>query len=305
MGKLSEMLRAVERSVAKLTGGQSKALAGRKGFETKIRHVAAQAEPDIIQHLVKSGSAGWVNNPDRNDAMLVERDTGCVLKDSRGQEIRGPRVALIPSPPLDKGAFFQHLKLVEGFAPHMYKDTNENVTVGIGILLPDSEAAKELPFFVRGTGERAHPRHIENAFNKVRNSKIGGRAGANAFRSLTNIEISEAEAAVRALDAVDDFLRQLSSTSFFPEFAAYPTSAQTAILDMAYTLGPTGARDKFKRFTGAARRRNWKLAAIESIRTDVGPGRNAITRQWLNAAAQQEHFFIHASCTKAIKLELQ
>ncbi len=198
------------------------------------------------------------------------------------------------APPLDKAAFVQHLKAVEGFVPYMYKDTNENVTVGIGILLPNAETAKKLPFFMRGTSERAHPRHVENAFNKVRNSPTSGRAGAAAFRPLTNIEISGAEAAVRALEAVDDFLRQLSSAPFFPELASYPANAQMAILDMAYTLGPTGTREKFKKFTGAVRRRDWKRAAIESNRRDVGPGRNAIIRQWLDEAAQQKPFLIGA-----------
>ena len=130
--------------------------------------------------------------------MLVERDTGCVLLDFLGNEIRGPKVSLKPATPLDKAVFLQHLKAVEGFATHMYKDTANNVTVGIGLLLRDASDAKKLPFVIKGTNAPAHPIHIENAFNVVKNSGTSGGAGAAAFEPLTNIEISLAEATIRA-----------------------------------------------------------------------------------------------------------
>ena len=62
--------------------------------------------------------------------------------------------------PLDKAVFLQHLKAVEGFATHMYKDTAQNVTVGIGLLLRDASDAKNLPFVIKGTNTPAHPVHI-------------------------------------------------------------------------------------------------------------------------------------------------
>ncbi len=111
---------------------------------------------------------------------------------------------------------------------------------------------------------------------------------------------------------MDDFLRQLGASSFYPDFASYPTTAQMGLLDMAYTLGPTGTRDTFKRFTAAARRRNWKVAAKESNRPQVSPqagvtpDRNQIVHQWFEQASRQEHFFIDPACPpKRIKIQLQ
>ncbi len=306
-------MREVERSLAKLTGNKAQAARFRKGLEQKIQQAAIKAQPKIQQALVKSRQTGWVNDPGpKGGAVLVERDTGCVLLDFLGKEIRDPKVSLPPAPALDRGIFLQHLKDVEGFATYMYKDTAQNVTVGIGLLLRDANEAKKLPFVIKGTNKPAHPKHIENAFNKVKNSAISGQAGAVAFEPLTNIEISAAEATTRALLAMDDFLRQLGASSFYPDFASYPTPAQMGLLDMAYTLGPTGTRDTFKRFTAAVHRRNWKLAAKESNRPQVSPqpgvtpDRNKIVRQWFEQAARQEHFFIDPACRpKRIKIQLQ
>ena len=298
-------MREVERSLAGLTGNKTQATQFRRKLETKIQQAAAKKLPKIKKALVKSGRTGWVNDPGpKSGAVLVERDTGCVLLDFQGKEIRGPKVSVRSATPLDKAVFLQHLKIVEGFATHMYKDIANNVTVGIGLLLRDAADAKKLPFVIKGTNTPAHPVHIENAFNIIRNSTKSGAAGAAAFEPLTNIEISLAEATIRALNAMDDFLRQLTSSTFFPEFGTYPTTVQMGILDIAYTLGPTGTRDTYKNFTVAVRRRNWKLAAKESDRSQVSSTRNGIVDQWFNQAAKQEHFFIDPTCRpKRIKIK--
>ncbi len=307
MSRFDQQMREVERSLAKLTGNKTQATQFRRKLETKIQQAAVKKLPKINKALVKSGQAGWVNDPGpKSGAVLVERDTGCVLLDFQGKEIRGPKVSVRSATPLDKAVFLQHLKAVEGFATHMYKDTAGNVTVGIGLLLRDASDAKKLPFVIKGTNTPAHPLHIENAFNIVKNSNKSGASGAAAFEPLTNIEISLAEATIRALNAMDDFLRQLASSKFFPEFGTYPTTVQMGILDLAYTLGPTGTRDKYRNFTAAVRRRNWKLAAKESDRSQVSSTRNGIVDQWFSQAAKQERFFIDPTCRpKRIKIKLR
>ncbi len=307
MSRFDQQMRDVERAIAQLTGNKTQATKIRKGLEKKIQQAAVKALPKIQTALVKSGRTGWVNDPGpKSGAVLVERDTGCVLLDFQGKEIRGPKVSVRSATPLDKAVFLQHLKAVEGFATHMYKDTANNVTVGIGLLLRDASDAKKLPFVIKGTNTPAHPVHIENAFNVVKNSSKSGAAGAAVFEPLTNIEISMAEATIRALNAMDDFLRQLASSKFFPEFGTYPTTVQMGILDLAYTLGPTGTRDTYKKFTAAVRRRNWQLAAKESDRSQVSSTRNGIVDQWFNQADKQEHFYIDPACRpKRIKIKVR
>jgi len=264
MSKFDQQMREVERSLAKLTGNKTQAAQFRRKLETKVQQAAAKKLPKIQTALVKSGRTGWVNDPGpKGGAVLVERDTGCVLLDFQGREIRGPKVSVRSATPLDKAVFLQHLKAVEGFATHMYKDTTNNVTVGIGLLLRFASDAKKLPFVIKGTNTPAHSVHIENAFNIVRNSSMSGAAGAAAFEPLTNIEISLAEATIRALNAMDDFLQQLTSSKFFPEFGTYPTTVQMGILDLAYTLGrqerATNTKTSPERYvgeTGNSRPRN-------------------------------------------------
>ncbi len=312
MGRFDQKMREVERSLAQLTGNKVQAAKIRKGLEKKIQQVAVKAQPQIVQSLAKSSRTGWVNDPGpKGRAVLVERDTGCVLLDFLGKEIRGPKVSLRPATPLDKGVFLQHLKAVEGFATHMYKDTANNVTVGIGLKLNNPTAANTLTFFERGTNKTAHQNHVVNAFNKVKNSKINPSGGAPAFKFVTNIEISAAEAVKRATDAMDDFLRLLAGSTSFPEFASYPETAKMGLLDMAYTLGVVGTKTGYPDFTDAVRRRNWKLAALESHRPSVSPkpgvtpDRNKIVRQWFEQAAKQEPYFVNLLCTKRIDFVFQ
>ena len=169
-----------------------------------------------------------------------------------------------------------------------------------------------MPFFIRGTNTKAHDNHKINAFNKVKSSKINPNKGAPAFKFVTNIEISTAEAVNRAINAMDDFVKLITGSSSFPEFDSYPETAKMGLLDMVYTKGTRGIKRDFPKFTDAFRKRNWKLAAKESNRTGVSPrpsvtpDRNMIVRQWFEQAARQEHFFIDSACRpKKIKIQMQ
>ncbi len=77
MSKFDQQMREVEHSLAKLTGNKAQAAGFRKGLEKKIQQAAVKALPKIVQSLVKSGRAGWANDPDMpGGAVLVERGTG-------------------------------------------------------------------------------------------------------------------------------------------------------------------------------------------------------------------------------------
>ncbi len=85
MSKFDQQMREVERSLARL-GGKTQATKIRRGLEKKIQLAAAKKLPDIALSLVKSGRAGWANDPDTpGGAVLVERGTGCVLLDPKGR----------------------------------------------------------------------------------------------------------------------------------------------------------------------------------------------------------------------------
>ncbi len=309
MSKFDQKMREVERSLAKLTGNKTQAAAFRKGLEKKIQQAAVKAQPKIAENLVKSGRAGWANDPDTpGGAVLVERGTGCVLQDPKGKVFqRTAPVSHPPTPGINEAAFIQHLRDAgnELFVPYMYKDKKDNVTVGIGHLLKNSDMAKVVPFVERGTNKKAHENHRINAFNKVKNSKISGQTGHRKFKSLTNIIISEADAVCLAGDDMDEFIRILKSTMNFPEFDTYPETAKMGLLDMAYTLGVEGIKNKFPNFTLAVRHRDWNFSADQSDRSDVSSSRNQIVHQWFKQAERQQPFFASVICNKRIDLFFQ
>ncbi len=309
MSKFDQQMREVERSLAKLTGNKTQAAGFRKGLEKKIQQAAVKAQPKIVQFLVKSGRAGWANDPDMpGGAVLVERGTGCVLMDPKGKVFqRTAPVSHPPTPGISEAAFIQHLKDAgnELYVPYMYKDEKDNVTVGIGTLLEDAQEAKGLPFVERGTNKKAHKNHIINAFNKVKNSPISGIAGHLKFKPVTNIVISEADAVNQASKDMQAFINELKMQRFYREFDTFPVTAKMGLLDMIYTLGLTRLLDQFDTFNPAVRRRDWKLAAIESSRKKIAPSRNQIIQQWFEQAAKQEPFFVNFVCTRRIDFVFQ
>ena len=262
-----------------------------------------RTEAVIVKELVTKKRAGWVNEPGKSHAVLVEARTGCLVLDSKGKVITKPKTTLPPKPGINQSAFLRHLKdpEVENFAPHMYLDSEGNVTVGIGTLLPDAATAETLPFVKRGSNVAATSQEIKQAFNSVKSSGLTNTR-APGFRHLTNIDLSEAESELKALTDMKDFIRIIRSSDNFPEFDTYLVAAKMGLLDMVYTLGAKGTREEYPVFTSAVRRRNFKLAAQESYRPTLSAKRNGIVRAWLDDAARKEHFFIHPTCKKQLKV---
>ncbi len=109
----------------------------------------------------------------------------------------------------------------------------------------------------------------------------------------------EAEAETRALDKINEFLGFITQT-YFPEFHTFPALAKMGHLDLAYTAGARGSRDKYKDFAAAVDRRDWKKAGIEQ-RDGREADRADIVQAWYNQAAQQEPYFIgHRNCRKPL-----
>ncbi len=285
------------------TGGtRLRQVAFRPSGATGPQLAASASEQQIIKKLVATKRAGWVNHPDsKTDAVLVEHGTGCVVKDASGKPVSQPKSTRSSKPDINRNDFLQHLKStgIEEYVPHMYLDRDGRVTVGIGHLIPDADAATRLDFTSRDPIKPVIDRHTINAFNKVKKSGLKG-AAAPSFKNLTHIFISEPDAVVLALKDMDNFLNIIRSSSYFPEFDSYPVLAKMGLLDLVYNAGALGTRDGYPRTTAAVRRRNWKQAGVEQ-RDGRTSSRADIAQAWFNRAAQQEPFFIsHTNCHKSL-----
>jgi GH24 family phage-related lysozyme (muramidase) len=300
MTKFDMDMRRIERSVARLTGDRRGAARVRRELTAAVHEAAVKAEPQIMAELtakhVAEKTAGWVNDPDRDKAVLVQAGTGCVLLDSKSKPILGPRISYRKTPDIDLGNFVDHLKTdgVEGFAQHMYLDQKGNVTVGIGLLLATAQKAMTLPFVKKPLMKPAHPKHIENAYNKVKAAKPTGVA--SDFKHLTSLIISEADAILLTLDFIDKIIVEIRVV--FPDFDTYPVNAKKGILDMFYTIGTPNIISGWPLFRGAVKRRDWKEAVVQEKDRGVGPKRHKIVNVWFTDAANEasEKFFLDPSC---------
>jgi hypothetical protein len=77
---------------------------------------------------------------------LVERGTGCVIRDGRNQKITGPKVPFRQAAPLNEQEFYDHAKgtKIANNIGWMYQDSEGRVTVGTGHKLPTVEDALAL-----------------------------------------------------------------------------------------------------------------------------------------------------------------
>ena len=270
-----------------------------------------------IRRLVQSGDVGWADlspkarsrvkmAPPGAGAIIVEKNTGCILVSSDGRAItRTRRVLFRPGIRLNQGDFREHVSYFEGNVSFMYLDVGGNVTVGLGHLLKNAVEAKALQFLRRRTNEFAHDEHVENAFNLVKNSGLAG-APASKFNNLTHIDLSRTAIEILFQADVDEFVELLKNEfKGFNGYETYPGKVQLAMLDMAYTMGTKKFSDKFVKFRAALELRNWFKVADESERSDKDkhgneiknmPERNTKVRKWILEAIKEQPFFINLAC---------
>lgn len=152
---------------------------------------------------------------------------------------------------------------VEGRTSWLYLDSGSKVTCGVGHLVVDLPHARSLPFI---------PPITERDWNNLITSPKNCRAEfykLDTIGRLTN-------------DSIDEILDQDIQAAIgelvtvFPEFGEYPDSAQAALIDMEFNLGP-GGFSKFKLLIMAVKDKNWKLASQQSHRIGISAERNAWT----------------------------
>lgn len=198
-----------------------------------------------------------------------------------------------------------NIKKNEGSTPHMYLDTKGNVTVGVGKMIPDADAAKSLQFRIddQENGRYATSSEIENAFDKVKSDLSGQNEGANYFNPSKNDKFDKLYIDIDAQDNLfhEDLDRSKQELEKkFSEFDAFPKSAKAALLDMQFNMGDTkfqtetynDATKTFKpawpKLFDAVDRQDWKAAGDESHRKDVSEDRNAEIKNLFYQADEEE-----------------
>ncbi|MEZ5887850.1 MAG: phage minor head protein [Paracoccaceae bacterium] len=160
----------------------------------------------------------------------------------------------------------------EDSVDHMYLDTNDNVTVGIGTLLPDAESAAALAFRDRASGDLASAEDIRAEFDIIDAMDGSTSRRASYYEQFTELYLPSVEISRLVREHVRNDFDEL--LTMFPAFGNFPLSAQVALWDMIYNLGPEGLRRGFPRMRQAIEDGDWEEAARQSHRLDIGEGRN-------------------------------
>ena len=171
----------------------------------------------------------------------------------------------------------------EGKYPYMYLDTNGYVTVGIGQMLPDANAAKKLGFVRRKDQTVATDEEIETDFNNVSDQVKGMKA--TYYKKYTALDLPDTAIYALLQKVIEECNDAL--TSSFTGFDTYPAAAKRALLDMQYNLGTTKL-GKFTDLKKAVEAQDWKTASKQCHRKGPSAERNDWTRDKFLEAAQAD-----------------
>jgi GH24 family phage-related lysozyme (muramidase) len=173
----------------------------------------------------------------------------------------------------------------EGDIPFMYRDTAGWVTVGVGQMLPDVNAAKKY-LFETPLGEKATADDIETDYRRVHAMPIG--LPAEKYRTQSSLLLAESyiqAVLLKKLKECDIALRR-----HYLRYDTFPEPVKLALLDMIYNLGAAKLFGQFPSFEKAVNAQDWKTAADHSHRKHRGltDNRNAWTRhQFLISEAKK------------------
>lgn len=184
---------------------------------------------------------------------------------------------------MTEAEFRAKLKLFEGYADHMYLDTVGKVTIGTGLALDSAQKAQSasLGFRNRKTRKQADNEAIKEDFERVSKAPKG-MYPPSRYARYTEL-VADAAPLKRELDRR---LRVAKSDAlaFYPQYRQLPSSAQYALLDMAFNLGRSRLL-QYRKLKVALNNKNWALAAKECHRTGVQPSRNKAIADWFREAA--------------------
>lgn len=165
----------------------------------------------------------------------------------------------------------------EGLILHMYLDSVNKVTVGVGNLLPNVEAAQALAFVHRKSPvTTASTDEIKADWDAV-NLHPGKNLLASAFADYTKLILPEDICWSLMKARVDnEFLPALKRK--YTDWGLFPIPAKRALLDMIYNLG-SGGLSKYKVMNRHVAKLEWDKVADNCDRPGLRAHRNSWTRE--------------------------
>jgi GH24 family phage-related lysozyme (muramidase) len=168
----------------------------------------------------------------------------------------------------------QDIESFEGKIPWLYRDTRGNVTVGVGKMLPDVDAALKLPFLVGDPAQRADELNIRKDWARIMEMPFGQNYAAGFYRSPASVYLADATISDLLCSVLSDCDAELHQ--LYPNFHELADPAKVRLLDMAYNLGISKLRTGYPRFNVATCAADYVSMGAECNRNGIPNERN----QW-------------------------
>jgi GH24 family phage-related lysozyme (muramidase) len=169
----------------------------------------------------------------------------------------------------------------ENNIPHLYKDTKGNLTIGVGYLVSNLNAALKLGFIHKTSHAKASQEDIRKEYDTIAALPSGKTYAAEWFRPYTKLVLSSIE--IDHLFSIMLAQKEKELALRLP-LEEYPEEVRQVLIDMAYNAGTDGLFRKFPRFIAAIKSKNWEEAAKECHSGDVGEIRNQERKSLLEKA---------------------
>jgi hypothetical protein len=144
-----------------------------------------------------------------------------------------------------------------------------------------------LPFRHRGTDILATENEIGAEHALIAGMAGDGEHPASYYEQFTSLYLPQVDIDQLVTTHLRGDFKAL--LKLFPGFGNYPLSAQIALWDMIYNLGPPKLRSEFPRMRQAILDGDWEAAARESERGGISDERNQFVHDLFIDAAEAEN----------------
>lgn len=189
----------------------------------------------------------------------------------------------MPLPPNIKTLVTAKIELYEGRKNHLYRDSLGKITVGVGQLLPNRASVLSLPLYRKNNSPQpATPQEKQDEYDAV--AKLPTGHNASWYGGFTKLFLPDAEINRLRDKHITDFYTELGniykkSRGYPDDFDKLPSTVQLALFDLIFNLGADKIVHVFKNLDSAVKSGDWKKAAAESNRPQVGADRNLYVKQ--------------------------
>jgi len=179
----------------------------------------------------------------------------------------------------------KHLIRDEGNINHLYLDSKNNVTIGVGHLIKNLAAAQKLLLYTL-KGKKATPANIKLDFDTIKKHPNLNRFRAPYYKQFTLLNMKAADIQAQLNAHIVNFEKELKR--LYTGFSSYPKEVRLALFDMIFNLGYPRLKNKYPKMNAAIAKKDWFTAANECHRNIQSSRNIRVQHLFLKAHKQNQ-----------------